>query len=113
MIFDEEKRLFVLKDMKVDEVHAFDLESKSDLRINDIMYSDNIVSKVEFIRHEFSTGPALFIHIFMGNLRVGTIVSSEEDYVLKKNCQRLYYEIRKAEKYDYSEKEINPLQRVQ
>lgn len=92
-----------------------DLKCGSSIRINDIMYRENIVSTITFYKYKSfnDDSVSLFIQIFMGNLLLGCIVSSNEDYVLIKESKLLDYTIRKAEKYDYPKKKINPLQRVQ
>lgn len=111
MIKDEKPRLFEFQYMKIDEIHSFDLEAGASVRIGEIMYTTNLISKVEFVKRKLSSGESLFINIFMGNLKLGCIVSLKEDYVFEKSSNFREYTIRKAEQFDYPIK-INPLERV-
>lgn len=114
MIFKEKTKIFSLKDMKLEEVFSFNLESESNLIVNGMIYEDGIISKIKFERcksYDPKDKDFLLIRLFIGNLNLGDIVA-HKDYILTKNSKSLEYILRKTESYDYLEIKTNPLHRV-
>lgn len=102
MIENEILRIFNLEDMEMDKPYCVELESGYSLRTNGIYYEENIVSKVEFSKHNFSesTKDNIFIYFFMGNVKLGCILTNI-DCVLKKDSKFKFYTIDEAADNDY------------
>ncbi|ADL52166.1 hypothetical protein [Clostridium cellulovorans] len=95
--------LFKVVEMKVDEVHSFEIGQSVQVSVNGNRFSQKIVSRIEVVKREFDDKANIFIDIFMGNLNLCTVIA-REDYILDIYEGSSYkdYVLRKAEDFDYN-----------
>lgn len=104
---DNKTILFKLKDMELDKIQSFDVVSGSEGYVNGVIFDKNIISRIEVKKYpstESSDTEDFFITLFMGNLKLGTLVA-HEDHVLELYQCSLFpsFTIRKAGSFDYRE----------
>lgn len=96
------KVLIDFKTMEINKPVTINIECDSTVKINDVSFKENIVSKIEFIKYQFEDGCNLFIHVYAGNLCLTTTII-KENYIVEtdKTSGYLNYYVRKAMSYDY------------
>lgn len=74
------ERLFIINDMKYDNTEKISIEENTGITINDVMFQENVVSRIEIEKSKmkYDGFDHLIIGIYMGNLLVGTIISNKE-----------------------------------
>jgi hypothetical protein len=99
-------KILLKLDTEVDKIQSFDLIKGSTISANGIIYEKDIISRVEVVKREFSDSSCktFFIHLFMGNFQLGSIVAGE-DYIIEVDNDKAFprYDIRKAEYFDYKD----------
>lgn len=101
--------LFKIQNMEIDKVQSFDIVRGSKGFINDVQFEEDLISKVEVAKLVFEKRypESVFIKLYSGNFKLGTIVA-DEDYVLEiEEYSFPTFRIRKAEYYDYKKVELS------
>lgn len=96
------RNLLKYDSMKIEVLESYNVNSLAKVTLNDVMFSEGFISKIDFIKHTFKDGSdSLLIKLYMGNIRVATIVTND-DYVIEVEDNEFpSYWIRKAKDYDY------------
>jgi len=94
--------LFKLKDMKVNEIHSFDIRENQIVSINRNRFSEKTISRVEIVKYSFEgMKDSIFITAFMGNLKLCSFITTKDCIVdIDKMGAFEYYEISKVESFD-------------
>lgn len=104
IFLEHSSTLIDFKSLDINKAILFDVENGATVKINGVGFKENLVSKIEIIKHKFDDECGLFIHAYAGNLQLTTTIT-KNDYVIEKDKTNgiSYYYVRKAEDYDYAE----------
>lgn len=100
----EFEKLYIPKDMQDDTKYPFELVENSKLLVNGMQFSEGIITKVSFEKYKPDDGRIrIFIHIYMGNIKIGTVIS-DRGLVIRKEKTSFstdYYYVNEATEYDF------------
>lgn len=96
------KHLLKYADIKLDVLESYDVSAMASVTLNNVTFEEGLISKINFIKHTPKDGSNnLFITLYMGNINVATVVTTNDYVIEQDNGKYPSYWIREAEKYDY------------
>ena len=97
--------LYQYSQMKEGFSEEISLEVTQNCHVYKLMFDDGLISKVIIHVHRFDDKNSVHITLYMGNLKLATVVTYEDfivEYGSLGNVENHYLRLRKAESFDYS-----------
>lgn len=101
---ENSKTLIDFESMNPDKVIVINTENNSTVLIDETRFTENFISRIEFVKHKFSDGYNLLIIAYTGHMKVAA-VATHENYAVEIDKDKAnvfsYIYVRKANSYDY------------
>lgn len=99
----EEYLILKFDELETEKEYIFELENYSSIRVNELMFKENTISKIRIVKHEFEEmNCSVFIEGYLGHIEVFAIVTSKDyTFITQTNRTSKEYVVRPTRDYDY------------